>query len=171
MVARRPTTWKNNPKTQTELPFIDSFAAEILHARNRHEILAVPDEVVRRGEVRMVGEVERLQAELHSEAIGDGKLAQYPEVPVEDTRPAQGVVAAGTEPRSGPRIRALAACLEDDAETQPELPLVDAFPCEILHASDRHEVRAIADVVVGDSEVRMVREVERLHAELQLHVV
>src|SRR4051812_19546624 len=46
--------------------------------------------------------------------------------------------------------RPLAACLEDEPETQPELPLVDAFPREILHAGDRHEVRAVADVVVGD---------------------
>ena len=69
--------------------------------------------------------------------------------------------------RDGER-RTPAACLEDEAETQPELPLVDPFPGEILHAGDRHEVLAVADVVVGDPEVRRVREVERLHAELQL---
>ena len=58
--------------------------------------------------------------------------------------------------------------LKDDTEAEPELALVDPLAAEVLHAGNRHEVLAVADVVVRRREVGMVREIERLQADLQL---
>jgi hypothetical protein len=92
---------EDDAETQPELPFIDPLAPEILHAGNRHEIRAIPDEVVRRREVGRVCEIERLQAELHPQPPVEGEFAQYPEVPVEEAGPAQDVVTGIAEARSG----------------------------------------------------------------------
>src|SRR5204862_1576624 len=69
---------EHDPQTEPELAFVDTLASEILHAGNRHEILAIADVVVRDREVRRVREVERFHAELQPEPIGEREFAQEP---------------------------------------------------------------------------------------------
>src|SRR5882672_542987 len=79
---------KHDSDTEPELPLVDPFAAEILHAGDRHEVFAVADVVVGSGQVRRVGEIVRLEAQLHSEAACRRDLAGQAEVPVEEARSA-----------------------------------------------------------------------------------
>src|SRR5262245_60604306 len=48
---------------------------------------------------------------------------------------------------------------EHDSDSEPELPLVDPFAPETLHAGDRHEVFTVADVVVRIGQMRRVGEI------------
>ena len=66
-----------------------------------------------------------------------------------------GGIARGVGSRGAKRSK-------HDSDTEPELPLVDPFAPEILHAGDRHEVFAVADVVVRIGEMRRVGEIVRL---------
>jgi hypothetical protein len=86
-----------DPDPQPELAFIDPLASEILHAGDSHEVLAVRDVVVRDREMRCVREVERLETELKPEVLGYREFAQDSEVPVEQARSAQEVVAGIAE--------------------------------------------------------------------------
>src|SRR3954447_4160017 len=79
---------ENDPDPEPELPLVDPFAPEILHAGDRHEVFAVADEVVGIGEMRRVGEIVRLEAQLHSHAACRSDLARQAEVPVEEARSA-----------------------------------------------------------------------------------
>src|SRR6185436_8527617 len=95
------TKLKHDADTEPELALIDPFAPETIHAGDRHEVFAVADVVVRIGQMRRVGEIVRLQAQLHSEAVCRRDLARQAEIPVEEARSAQNVVARVAESRLG----------------------------------------------------------------------
>src|SRR3982751_2472562 len=89
--SRSTAHLKHDPQPHAELPLVDSLAAEVLDARDRHEVFAITDVVVRSGEVRRIREVERLHAELQPEPVAQREFACQPEVPVEETGAPQGV--------------------------------------------------------------------------------
>src|SRR5215203_3331009 len=95
------TSSEHHAETEPELALVYPFASEILHLGDGHEVLAVTDVVVRIRQVGCVREVERLHPELQSHPGSNGELACQPEVPVEETRPAQVVIPGVAEARLG----------------------------------------------------------------------
>src|SRR5215203_3774591 len=92
---------KHESDANPELPLIDPFAPEILDAGDRHEVFAVANVVVGIGEMWRVGEIVRLEAQLHPDPACRRNLAGQAKVPVEEARSPQNVVAGVAESRLG----------------------------------------------------------------------
>lgn len=92
------------PQPDAEEPFVDALSPGVADAIQDHERPRIHVPAVWPLEMRGVGHVGALGAELQGHPFADLEFAENPHVKVEETRPAHAVGAAGAE-ASARRLR------------------------------------------------------------------